>query len=292
MARVKMAPVVLFLTVALMLLANQHARRPLQFRDRRPTTEETWGFATEVAASAVTSASEVVNAAANYIPSFSGDGAPAVDAIQSAIAGFQALQTDVQPAPQPAGDVVALARARAIAAGAPDKSTALKRFTTDTVAKVVVEATDSAAATPASAAPIAASAAPIAVSAAPVAASATAAPESAALAVASCNRDHSKTLSMEDVLCRVPRGETAFISMANAAYGEMAINWALLLLPILARVGHEQRAVIAAMDLAGVKMFLGRRLPTLATSSFGGIKFNAKMDGMDGFRWQVSTHLT
>ena len=33
------------------------------------------------------------------------------------------------------------------------------------------------------------------------------------------------------------------------------------------------------MDLAGVKLFLSRRLPTLATSAFGGIKFNSKMDG-------------
>lgn len=63
-----------------------------------------------------------------------------------------------------------------------------------------------------------------------------------------CNKDHSVALSPNDVLCRVPSGEVAFVALANAAYGELAINWALLLLPVLERVGHGDRAVLAALD--------------------------------------------
>ena len=36
-----------------------------------------------------------------------------------------------------------------------------------------------------------------------------------------CNRDHSSPLSIDDVLCRVPRGEVAFTTLANGAYGEL-----------------------------------------------------------------------
>ena len=69
-------------------------------------------------------------------------------------------------------------------------------------------------------------------------------PLSKALATAgtgaqACARDHSKVLSTEDVLCRVPRGGLAFVSLANGAYDVLGINWALRLLPILAAQGHQ-----------------------------------------------------
>ena len=110
----------------------------------------------------------------------------------------------------------------------------------------------------------------------------------AAVVADGCNRDHSKPLTPEDMLCRVPKGELVFVSLANAAYGELAINWALLLLPVLAKVGHADRAVIAALDRPGLDMFTGRQLPTMSTERFGGIGFNKKHNGhMDGFRWET-----
>ncbi|KAL1512007.1 hypothetical protein AB1Y20_005282 [Prymnesium parvum] len=103
-----------------------------------------------------------------------------------------------------------------------------------------------------------------------------------------CNRDHSRPLSADDMLCRVPKGGLAFIALANAAYGELAVNWALLLLPVLQKVGHADRAVLAALDKAGLDAFTARRLPTISTESFGGIGFNARHKGrMDGFRWET-----
>ena len=92
----------------------------------------------------------------------------------------------------------------------------------------------------------------------------------------------------------------------------MAVNWALLLLPMLERLGHGDRAVIAGMDQSGVDLFLKRllptvatalqnqrqltselltrlrhRLPTVTTASFGGIAWNSDHKGsMDGFRWK------
>mmetsp|Transcript_24634 Transcript_24634/g.80370 ORF Transcript_24634/g.80370 Transcript_24634/m.80370 type:complete len:584 (-) Transcript_24634:721-2472(-) len=67
----------------------------------------------------------------------------------------------------------------------------------------------------------------------------------------------------------------------------MAVNWALLLLPMLERLGHGDRAVIAGMDQSGVDLFLKHRLPTVTTASFGGIAWNSDHKGsMDGFRWK------
>ena len=43
MARLKPFPLALLFLAVLMLLANQQARRPVQFHDRRPTAQETWG---------------------------------------------------------------------------------------------------------------------------------------------------------------------------------------------------------------------------------------------------------
>ena len=58
-----------------------------------------------------------------------------------------------------------------------------------------------------------------------------------------------RVLTPDDVLQRVPKGEMAFIALANQAYATLGINWALLLLPILERAGHPERAVLGARDL-------------------------------------------
>ena len=55
-----------------------------------------------------------------------------------------------------------------------------------------------------------------------------------------------RVLTPDDVLQRVPRGEMAFIALANQAYATLGINWALLLLPVLERAGHPERAVLGA----------------------------------------------
>ena len=96
-----------------------------------------------------------------------------------------------------------------------------------------------------------------------------------------CNRDHSKLLSQDDVLCRVPRGALAFVSLANGAYAELGINWALLLVPVLAKVGHGDRAFLFALDDDGAERFLAKKLPTVKqyTSARHGPRDN------DGFRW-------
>ena len=54
------------------------------------------------------------------------------------------------------------------------------------------------------------------------------------------------------MLCRVPQGSLAFISLANGAYAEMATNWALLLLPLLQKHGHGDRAFLMALDEAAI----------------------------------------
>ena len=99
-----------------------------------------------------------------------------------------------------------------------------------------------------------------------------------------CNRDHTKVLEHSDVLCRVPRGEMAFVSLANGAYGELGINWAMLLMPILAKVGHEDRAFLFAIDEAGVDAFIGARLPTVRQHTKA--KHNERARTSDGFRWE------
>lgn len=102
------------------------------------------------------------------------------------------------------------------------------------------------AALPAAAVPAAAAAAATTPA---VAAAAVAAPAGPA---DGCNRDHSRPLEKEDVLCRVPQGSLAFISLANGAYAEMATNWALLLLPLLQKHGHGDRAFLMALDEAAI----------------------------------------
>ena len=96
--------------------------------------------------------------------------------------------------------------------------------------------------------------------------------------------DNSRELSQSDILCRVPRGGLAFVSLANGAYSELGINWALLLLPILAKVGHEGRAFLYALDDAAVRAFLKARLPTVRQSTAA--KHNPLSMSTDGFRWE------
>ena len=75
--------------------------------------------------------------------------------------------------------------------------------------------------------------------------------------------DNSRVLSRDDVLRRIPQGGFAFVTLANAAYAELAINWALLLLPRLAANGTEGHAFITALDSELADRLVARRLPTL-----------------------------
>jgi hypothetical protein len=109
---------------------------------------------------------------------------------------------------------------------------------------------------------VAAAATPAAAAVAPVAAVKAAVGDGNA-AADGCNRDHSKPLEKEDVLCRVPKGSMAFISLANGAYSEMATNWALLLLPLLQRHGHGDRAFLMALDEAAIDSFVQKRFPVV-----------------------------
>ena len=51
---------------------------------------------------------------------------------------------------------------------------------------------------------------------------------------ANLRRANSRLLHRSDVLDRIPLAEPAFFSVANAAYAELAINWALNLMPYCA----------------------------------------------------------
>ena len=148
-----------------------------------------------------------------------------------------------------------------------------------------------AAATPAAAATTAVAQARPSAAAAAAAAAADPDPTAAMLSAAmaskvddGCNRDHTKVLSRDDVLCRVPRGALAFVAMSNGAYGELGINWALLLLPLLARSGHGDRAFLVALDEEGIDKFVGRGLPTVRFNTKA--KHDPRRGGGDGFRWE------
>ena len=96
--------------------------------------------------------------------------------------------------------------------------------------------------------------------------------------------ENARVLSADDVLSRVPRGELAFISLANSAYSELAINWALLLLSVLERSGHGRHAVLAALDQDAAKTFVARRLPTMRVG-MGGL--NVSTSDASDFRWEM-----
>ena len=72
-----------------------------------------------------------------------------------------------------------------------------------------------------------------------------------------------RLLTQADVLRRVPEGGVAFFTLANAAYGDLAINWALLLLPVLARVGCAEHAFVGALDGTISAALLARGLPVM-----------------------------
>ena len=116
------------------------------------------------------------------------------------------------------------------------------------------------------------------------AATATAAVSAITGHMSDCNRDHSRVLSLEDALCRVPAGALAYISLSNGAYGTLGINWALLLLPLLEKIGHGDRAFLYALDDEGVRQFTSHKLPTIAQSTKA--KHNPRTGSSDGFRWE------
>ena len=103
-----------------------------------------------------------------------------------------------------------------------------------------------------------------------------------------------RLLAHDEFLQRVPVGGVAFVALANSAYSEMGVNWALLILPMLAKIGESDRAVLAALDVDAQRVFLKRQLPTIRV---GLGSLNASAEGQasggrptpmgDGFRWQM-----
>ena len=91
-------------------------------------------------------------------------------------------------------------------------------------------------------------------------------------------------LSPEDVLRRIPRNELAYISLANNAYAELAINWALVLLPMLAQAGKADHAILAALDDESERTFTKRGLPTMR-SGLGGLNSGGRKNY--DFRWEM-----
>lgn len=86
----------------------------------------------------------------------------------------------------------------------------------------------------------------------------TAAPEKAAASGGTAD-----LLTRADVLRRIPEGSLAFFTLANSAYGDLAINWALLLLPVLEPLGAADHVFIGALDAKIAAQLLARRLPTI-----------------------------
>ena len=97
--------------------------------------------------------------------------------------------------------------------------------------------------------------------------------------------DNSRVLSSSEVLRRVPSGALAFVALANTAYADLAVNWALVLLPILETIGVPHHAVLASLDNPSAQRFVRLRLPTMRVG-MGGIN-NTKDDNTD-FRWAMS----
>ena len=101
-----------------------------------------------------------------------------------------------------------------------------------------------------------------------------------------------RLLAHDEYLQRVPAGGVAFVAIANSAYSQMGVNWALLILPVLAKIGQSERAVLAALDEQSQRAFLSRELPTIRVG-LGAL--NASADGQarsgrsDDFRWQMGS---
>ena len=64
-------------------------------------------------------------------------------------------------------------------------------------------------------------------------------------------------------------GGLAFFTLANTAYSDLAINWALLLIPVLASVGATDHFFIGGLDKNITQMLLARRLPTMRVGLSG-----------------------
>ena len=219
---------------AAMLVVMWGSQRPSQLhRDYRPSQSQIWSTdeilatasdvantavtaasgAAEMAATAASDAASAAAYAANSAMASASDlvshSTPNDDAIQSAIAGFNA----------------AMERAPSVL---PELAAVTPRFAVPNEIESPIQGF--------SALNLAAAGTAANMAKSEVAAVAHGEVPAVAIAKTECNRDHSHPLSLEDVLCRVPRGELAFISLANAAYGEMAVNWAMLLIPMLAKV--------------------------------------------------------
>ena len=98
-----------------------------------------------------------------------------------------------------------------------------------------------------------------------------------------------RVLTYDDFLGRVPVGGLAFVALANSAYSQMGVNWALLLLPVLERIGQSERAVLAALDDDSERAFLARELPTIrcGLGSMNASSPGARISG--DFRWQMGS---
>ena len=294
--------VMTLISVSVLLLLAGNQRPTTTFRDYRPAASEIWATAavavssagdtlTEAAAGAVSAASEAAQAAVDAASSAftPGTASTSEDPTKAAIVGFAASEaqrsrgTTESAADDPATWCRAAARDHGVQVGASWGTLSemqQREWRVNRCDQRVRpaggwgEAAGTSTTSPAGAS-----------DAAPSGTAGT-----AGAGASPCNHDHSKALQPADLLCRVPVGELAFVSLANAAYGELAINWALLLLPVLERVGHGDRAVIASLDAEGVAMFTKRKLPTMSTSGFGGITFDTRgafKGQMDGFRWRT-----
>ena len=70
-------------------------------------------------------------------------------------------------------------------------------------------------------------------------------------------------------LQRVPEGGLAFFTVANDAYADLAINWALLLIPVLEPLGAANHLFLGALDPQLAAKLLARGLPTMRVGLSG-----------------------
>ena len=68
---------------------------------------------------------------------------------------------------------------------------------------------------------------------------------------------------------RVPEGGLAFFTVANDAYADLAINWALLLIPVLEPLGAAGHLFLGALDRQLATKLLARGLPTMRVGLSG-----------------------
>ena len=78
-----------------------------------------------------------------------------------------------------------------------------------------------------------------------------------------------KLLDRGDILQRIPPGKLAFFTLANAAYGDLAVNWALLLGNVLRPIGAESHYFVGALDANISASLLARGLPTMRAGLSG-----------------------